>query len=229
MRGTEARTGERQPFALRHRISAAETVVVSIVAIVVVVASSVVAADGTVPEWEESVLLFFNGWFDWLEPLMWVLQQVGVTGAPIVAALVVYYFTRRWQHFVAFAAVLPMKLLIEKGLVKNLVERDRPFESVGPHINVRGPAFEGLSFPSGHTTTIFAVSVLLSALLPAKWRPVPMVWAGIVGISRLYYGEHNALDVVAGAATGTLFAVALWFTLLNRVAGELQEDVVATR
>ena len=148
MRETEARTGRRQPFALRHRISAAQTVVVSIVAIVVIVASSVVAADGTVPGWEESVLLFFNDWFDWLEPLMWVLQQVGVTGAPIIAALVVYYFTRRWQHLVAFAAVLPMKLLIEKGLVKNLVERDRPFESVGPHINVRGPAFEGLSFPS---------------------------------------------------------------------------------
>lgn len=227
MRETEARTGQRQLFTMRHRINAVQTVVVSVVAIVVIVVSSVAAADGSVAAWEESVLLFFNGWFDWLEPLMWVLQQVGVTGAPVVAALVVYYFTRRWQHLVAFAAILPLKLLIEKGVVKNLVERDRPFQSVGSHINVRGPAFEGLSFPSGHTTTIFAVSVLLSALLPSKWRPVPVVWAGIVGIARLYYGEHNVLDVVAGAATGTLFAVVLWFTLLNRVAGERHENVVS--
>lgn len=110
--------------------------------------------------------------------------------------------------------------------MKNLVERVRPFQSVGSHINVRGPAFEGLSFPSGHTTTVFAVRVLLSALLPSKWRPVPVVCAGIVGIARLYYGEHNGLDVVAGVATGTLFAVELWFTLLNRVAGQRHEKVV---
>ena len=220
------RTGRRPLFATRHRITAAQTAVASAISLVVIVTASAVAADGNVPGWEESALLFFNDWFDWLEPPMWVLQQVGVTGAPIIAALTVYYFTRRWEHLVAFAAILPMKLVIEKGVVKNLVERDRPFESVGSHINVRGPAFEGLSFPSGHTTTIFAVSVLLAALLPAKWRPIPMVWAGIVGIARLYYGEHNLLDVVAGAATGTLFAVLLWFALLNRVPDEVDENVV---
>jgi undecaprenyl-diphosphatase len=186
----------------------------------------VAAADGNVDAWEEFALLFFNGWYDWFEPLMWVLQQVGVIGAPIVAALVVYYFTRRWQHFVAFAAIPPLKLFIEKGVLKNLIERDRPFESVGSHINLRGPAFEGLSFPAGHTTTIFAVSILLSALLPPRWRPVPVVWAGVVGIARLYYGEYNVLDVVAGAATGTLFAVVLWYLLLNRVPDEPRREVV---
>jgi len=227
MQETEATSDQQQFFATRHRISAAQTLVVSAVALVVIVASSVVAADGTVAPWEESVLLFFNGWYDWLEPPMWVLQQVGVIGTPIVAGLVVYYFTRRWQYLVAFAAILPMKLLIEKRVVKALVERDRPFESVGPHIKVRGPAFEGLSFPSGHTTTVVAVSILLAALLPARWRPVPLVWAGVVAIARLYYGEHNFLDVVAGAAVGTLFAVLLWYLLLNRVVDEHTEDVVA--
>jgi undecaprenyl-diphosphatase len=227
MRETEVRAPDQQLLAVRHRISAAQTAVVSVVSIAVIVATSVVASDGTVAAWEESVLLFFNGWYDWLEPFMWVLQQVGVIGTPIVAALVVYYFTRRWQLLVAFAAILPLKLIIEKGVVKKLVERDRPFESVGPHINVRGPAFEGLSFPSGHTTTVFAVGILLSALLPSRWRPVPLVWAGVVAIIRLYYGEHNFLDVVAGAAVGTLFAVLLWYVLLNRVVDEQPEDVVA--
>ena len=119
-----------------------------------------------------------------------------------------------------------MKLVIEKGVVKNLVERDRPFESAGAHINVRGPAFEGLSFPSGHTTTIFAIAVLLSALLPPRWRILPVAWAVIVAIARLYYGEHNFLDVVSGAATGTLFAVVLWYAILNRVAEEPREAAV---
>ncbi|MCP4224168.1 MAG: phosphatase PAP2 family protein [Actinomycetia bacterium] len=226
MRETETGTQQRKPFAVRHQISVGQTVIVSVLATVVIVVSSIVARNGTVPTWEESVLLFFNDWADWLEPLMWVLQQVGVTGAPIVAALVVYYYTRKWQYFAAFAAILPMKLLIEKGVVKQLVERDRPFESVGPHINVRGPAFEGLSFPSGHTTTIFAIAVLLSALLPPRWRVIPVVWAAIVAIARLYFGEHNFLDVVTGAATGTLFAVLLWYAFLNRVTEAQREEAV---
>ena len=220
--GTERK--QRRPFALRRTISAGQTVFVSIAALAVVIVTSLVARDGTVPDWEESILLFFNEWADWLEPAMWVLQQVGVIGAPIVAGLVVYNYTRRWEYLVAFAAILPMKLIIEKSVVKQLVERDRPFESVGAHINVRGPAFEGLSFPSGHTTTVFAVAILLAALLPLRWRIVPLVWAVIVAIARLYYGEHNFLDVVAGAAMGTLFAVLLWYAVLNRVSDDVATE-----
>jgi membrane-associated phospholipid phosphatase len=214
-------------FVVRHSITLAQTVLVSVATVVIIIVSSLIARDGTVPGWEESVLHFFNDWADWLEPVMWVLQQVGVTGAPILTAIVVYYLTRKWQYLVAFAAILPLKLVIEKGLIKNLVERERPGTSVGAEVNVRGPAFEGLSFPSGHTTTIFGISVLLFALLPPKWRIVPVVWAAIVAIARMYFGEHNLMDVVAGAATGTLFAVVLWYAILNRVP-ENTRDGVAT-
>lgn len=215
----ETRPGRprQQPFAVRARIEAWQTAVVSALTTVVVLVSAIVAREGTVPAWEESVLHFFNDWADWLEPLMWVLQQVGVIGAPIIVGLVVYWFTRRWEYLAAFFTVLPLKLIVEKGVVKNLVERERPFQSVGTEINVRGPAFEGLSFPSGHTTTSFAVGILLATLLPPRWRVVPLVWAVIVAIARLYYGEHNLLDVVAGGAMGTLFAVVLWYLFLNRL------------
>ena len=116
---------DRAVIAARHRISGRQTLVVMLLTTAVVIAGSAVAWDGTVPAWEESILHFVNDWPDWLEPPMWVLQQVGVTGAPIVAAIVVYSFTRRWQHLVAFAAILPLKLVIEKGVIKNLVERER--------------------------------------------------------------------------------------------------------
>ncbi len=216
----------QRPFVVRRRIEAGETAVVSVVAAVVVVVSALVARDGTVPAWEESVLHFFNDWADWLEPLMWVLQQVGVIGAPVIVGLVVFWFTRRWEYLVAFAAVLPLKLIVEKGVVKNLVDRERPFQSVGSEVNVRGPPFEGLSFPSGHTTTSFAVGILVATLVPRRWRPVPLIWAVIVAIARLYYGEHNLLDVVAGAAMGTLFAVVLWYLVLNRVVDDRSDEAV---
>lgn len=181
-----------------------------------IVASSSVAWGGSVPVWEAEVLNLFNGWPDWLEPVMWALQLGGVLAAPVVAGVFVVLFTRDWRHLVPFVLVLPLKLGVEKGLLKQLVQRERPFVSVGPEVHVRGSAFEGLSFPSGHTTTAFAVGILVAAFLPPRWRPVPLMWAAIVGVARMYDGEHNFLDVMAGAAMGTAFAAILWFVFLNR-------------
>jgi len=203
-------------FVICHSLSRRRVVVIVVFALAVVAAGSAIAWDGTVPGWEAAVLKFVNGWPDWLEPIMWVIQQVGVFAAPVVAGVIVVLFTRRWQHLVPFVMVLPLKLGIEKGIVKNLVERERPFVSVGPEIDVRGQAFEGLSFPSGHSTTAFATAILLTAFLPPRWRFVAVTWAAMVAVARMYYGEHNLLDVIAGAAIGSGFAVVLWLAFLNR-------------
>jgi undecaprenyl-diphosphatase len=109
-------------------------------------------------------------------------------------------------------------LLFEKTIVKSLDERERPYTSIGDEIIVRGGAYEGLSFPSGHSTTAFATATLLFALLPTRWRWLPVVWAVLVGVARMYMGEHNTLDVVCGAAIGTLFAVLIWRFVLERPA-----------
>ncbi len=204
------------PFRVRDPVSARRLLTVLGIALVTVVASSAVANDGTVPAWEERILRWFNRWPDWLEAPLWVVQQVGVFGAPVIGGLIIVGFTRRWYHLVPFVLVLPLKITLEKGVVKQLVERERPYVSVGPDIVVRGPAFEGLCFPSGHATTAFALATLLAAFLPRRWRPVALGWAVMVAATRLYYGEHNPLDVVAGAALGIAFATALWFVFLNR-------------
>ncbi len=217
----------RRPNVVWRPLSSRFVATVALLGAITVVVSSAIAWDGGVPGWEAAPLEFINGWPDALEPLMWVLQQVGVFGAPVVAGLIIVWFTRTWQHLIPFVAVLPLKLGIEKAIVKQLVERERPFVSVGPSIEVRGPAFEGLSFPSGHATTSFALATLLTAFVPPRWRPVPLTWAVIVGIARLYYGEHNVLDVVAGAALGISFATVLWFVFLNRFVAPDRDGVAA--
>lgn len=225
METTESRPSiDSHSVMVRHAVSPGRLVATIVVTLAVVGVTSAVAWDGEVLGWEASVLRFFNDWPDWLEPPLWVLQQFGLLFTPLTAGLVIVWYTRRWQHFAAFAAVAPLKLGIEKLLIKQHVERERPFVSVGPEIQVRGPAFEGLSFPSGHTTTAFATAVLIGAFLPPRWRPLPLIWAAIVGVARLYYGEHNFLDVVAGAALGTMFATVLWFVFLNRFTGPRGES-----
>ncbi len=199
-------------------MSAPVATAILVAAVAVVVATSAVAYDGEVPEWEADALRFFNDWPGWLEPIMWVLQQVGVLAGPVIGGIVIAWVARRREYVIPFVLLMPLKLIIEKAVLKQLVRRERPYVSVGPDIEVRGPAFEGLSFPSGHATTAFAFGILAAAFLPPRWRPLPLVWAPIVGIARLYYGEHNVLDVVAGAAMGTIFATILWYTVLNRFA-----------
>jgi len=206
----------RQPFAVRDATSTTQMVTVVTLTILIVLVTSAIAWDGEVPGWEADALRFVNDWPGWLEPIMWTLQQVGVMAGPLIGGVVIAWVAGRWEYVIPFVLLMPLKLLIEKAVVKQLVERQRPFVSIGPDITVRGPAFEGLSFPSGHSTTSVAFGILVAAFLPPRWRPVPLVWAAAVCIARIYFGEHNLLDVVAGAALGTLFATILWFTILNR-------------
>jgi membrane-associated phospholipid phosphatase len=214
---------DRTPLVIHGAISGPLTVFVLAITTLVVTVSSIIAADGDVAGWERDVLFFFNDWPDRIEPLMWLLQQPGVLFSPVIAGAVIVWFTRRWYHLLPFLAVLPLKLGVEKAIVKQLVERERPYVSVGPEVEVRGGAFDGLSFPSGHTTTAFAMFILVSAYLPSRWRAVPVAGAVIVAAARLYYGEHNFLDVLAGAAMGTAFATLLWFLFINRVVEPVEQ------
>lgn len=188
---------------------------VAVCATVTTVTGAIVSS-GRVDGWERSVLLHVNRWPDWLEPPLWVIQTFGLLGTPVVVAIIVWAVSRRPWTTMTFVAVVPLKLLFEKGIVKQIVERERPAVSVGAAVQVRGPALEGLSFPSGHATTAFAIAVLLTAIMPRRWRAVPFIWAVAVAVARIYMGEHNLLDVVAGAAIGIGCAVVLWYLMLNR-------------
>jgi undecaprenyl-diphosphatase len=67
-------------------------------------------------------------------------------------------------------------------------------------------AYAVASFPSGHTTTAFALATLL-----ALWYPRGAIGflglAGVVGFTRVFLGAHFPSDVLAGAALGTAVAL----------------------
>jgi undecaprenyl-diphosphatase len=68
------------------------------------------------------------------------------------------------------------------------------------------------SFPSGHTTAIFAITVPIIMAMPVlSIGLIPL--AVIVGISRIYNGLHYPSDCLAGSLIGTITAlgtVAFW-------------------
>ncbi|GAB3784921.1 hypothetical protein GCM10028818_45670 [Spirosoma horti] len=74
------------------------------------------------------------------------------------------------------------------------------------------------SFPSGHTTTAFAMFGLLAFLDQKKSRGWIWLFLGILaGYSRVYLFQHFVEDVFAGSLVGTLSSVII-YVLMSRWA-----------
>ncbi len=101
--------------------------------------------------------------------------------------------------------------LLTTLLLKEIVGRPRPFETLADvRVKHRWSA-GGFSFPSGHTAGAFSIATILSLRYPRPSVLVPVLtWALMVGYSRIYLGVHYPSDVAGGALVGTVVALAMW-------------------
>jgi membrane-associated phospholipid phosphatase len=108
---------------------------------------------------------------------------------------------------------------------KLLFAQPRPFD-LDPSVNMTGEIDEVRSFglPSGHSQSS---AVLGGSLAPLFRSPLGLVVAFLipllVGISRIYLGEHFPTDVIAGWAIGAAIVG------LERLAGDRIERAIAER
>jgi membrane-associated phospholipid phosphatase len=188
---------DRQRAVVRRPTGAA---VAAVGGLALVALSCVVAADGTVPGWERSIFRAVNGLPGWLERPMWAAQLLGVLATPLIPAVVAAVL-RLWRLALALVLVLPLKLYIERDVLKEIVERQRPGQNE-PGAILRDVPPAGLSFPSGHALIAFAVATLLAPYLRRPWQLVAFGLALLVCFARVYLGAHNPLDVTAGAGAG---------------------------
>jgi len=95
-------------------------------------------------------------------------------------------------------------------LLKIIVGRARPGHD--PEFTFFSFAFRHNSFPSGHSADAFVSGGLLYYLLKhskySAGRHLPLIYAFLIAISRVFISSHYPSDVAAGMAIGILGA---WF------------------
>ena len=96
--------------------------------------------------------------------------------------------------FVSSAAVFTLKAIIGKKRPPGPIEF-KPFTLDGSYH----------AFPSGHTTTSFALATTIAEYYP-EYKKHAYIVASLVGISRLFEDAHWATDVLAGAGLGYVSA-----------------------
>jgi len=160
-----------------------------------------------------SLFLYLNGLSALASDVLW--ENLTVLGGTLAGlTLLTPLIGRRPDILWSLALAAILATLWVHGL-KNPIDHVRPPAVFPPELlHVIGPAYHYGSFPSGHSTTIFAVAGILSLYL----RRSALIWlvtaALLVSLSRIAVGVHWPLDVLGGAFGGWLAAV--FGTLLAR-------------
>lgn len=152
---------------------------------------------------------FNPGWFS---TLMYSLSWIGFTPQAYLVSLLVLLFLYasglKWETVVSFASLILSTAL---GLgIKALIDRPRPDANL---VNVI-TQLKDYSFPSGHVlyfTTFFGFLIFLAYTLPRpSWLRTALLailggMVALIGISRIYEGQHWASDVLGAYLLGSVW------------------------
>lgn len=145
--------------------------------------------------------------FDHIMKAISLLGNAGIIWIAIAAALLLNPTSRHVGGLMLFS--LAVCALITNVGIKLPLRRARPFERIGELcVLVKLP--HDYSFPSGHTAASFAVARILMLAAPGGAALAALVFAVLMGISRMYVGVHYLTDVLAGTVLGLLTAHLVW-------------------
>jgi membrane-associated phospholipid phosphatase len=137
----------------------------------------------------------------------------------IVIAVIFLLFGKRRLCILILSSYILSGLLVQ--LIKQFIVELRPGSD--PQLNdykyflqdtLRGSR---ASFPSGHTTTAFAIAAIIFFWYKDKRIGVfAFVLAVMVGYSRIYTGNHFLIDVLAGSFLGICCSIICWLTIVKK-------------
>jgi membrane-associated phospholipid phosphatase len=128
----------------------------------------------------------------------------------ILVCLILFLFKKKQESLFLLISFVLSSILAQ--VLKNSFHRLRPvnfFHDYSYHKLIDGFTNSVYhSFPSGHTTTIFALATMVVFFTKKRsYHILVLIVAILVGYSRIYLGQHFLEDVIFGAIIGTTISL----------------------
>ena len=163
---------------------------------------------------DESITLAVHKLYEscgsWMTPIMEFISLLGKGGIALILfslILILIRGTRRYGS--AMLIGLAVGAIAVNLWLKVVIARPRPYADVNgiyyPLWQMLGSHTESdYSFPSGHTNAAFASMVPLFILGNKRWSWLALLFAFLMGVSRIFLVVHYPSDVLGGIITGTI-------------------------
>jgi len=163
---------------------------------------------------------YVHGWTSPLHTKMALLATFGGTNfftIVIYLVLLFYLYKKNYQRAAVQVFVIASSSILLGWVLKQIFQRQRP---ALPRLQLA----IGYSFPSGHTLSAFTLcGILVYMTLKTGWSPgaksaavvLLLLYAYMVGLSRIYLHVHFTSDVIAS------ILVALWWLTLSLICIKL--------
>ena len=165
--------------------------------------------------WDSNILLYIqeNIRNDILNIFFSNFTKLGNNGILwITLAIIFMCFKKTRKIGLVLSFSLLLGFIFTNLILKNLVARTRPFYTI-TGLETLVPYPRDYSFPSGHTTSSFSVCTVLFMMLNKKYSFIFLIFATLMGFSRLYVGVHYPTDVIFGLIIGVLSSIISYFII----------------
>ena len=130
-------------------------------------------------------------------------------------ALILWKGDNRLRIAILFSlAAIALTDQISASVIKPIFARPRPCSNLDVHLLVG--CGSGFSFPSSHAANLFGQAYLFRVIKPgfAKFL-IPL--AIVVALSRVFVGVHYPIDIIVGAALGTIIGFCVGYIFIRLI------------